>query len=51
MAACKTMREVLTEIRNTGNAVSMWGRMVGFEEFWAICGLPEIRTLEKRYGA
>jgi 2,3-dimethylmalate lyase len=51
MAACKTMREVLTEIRQTGNAVSMWDRMVGFDEFWAICGLPEIRTLEKRYGA
>ena len=50
MAACKTMREVLTEIRNTGNSVSMWDRMVSFEEFWAINRLPEIRALEKKYG-
>jgi 2-methylisocitrate lyase-like PEP mutase family enzyme len=50
MAACKTMREVLTEIRNTGNSVSMWNRMVSFEEFWAINRLPEIRALEKKYG-
>src|SRR5438128_2286502 len=28
MAACKTMREVLSEIRHTGNSVSMWDRMV-----------------------
>ena len=50
MAACKTMREVLVEIRKTGNSVSMWDRMVGFEDFWNICGLSDIRELEKRYG-
>jgi 2-methylisocitrate lyase-like PEP mutase family enzyme len=50
MAACKTMREVLTEIRATGNSVSTWDRMVGFEEFWAINRLPEVRELEKKYG-
>ena len=43
MAACKTMREVLVEIRKTGNSVSMWDRMVGFEDFWNICGLSDIR--------
>ena len=51
MAACKTMREVLTEIRQTGNSLSTWDRMVTFEEFWNIGGLPEIRELEKKYGA
>jgi 2-methylisocitrate lyase-like PEP mutase family enzyme len=51
MAACKTMREVLTEIRKTGNSLSTWDRMVSFEDFWNIAGLPEIRELEKKYGA
>jgi 2-methylisocitrate lyase-like PEP mutase family enzyme len=51
MAACKTMREVLEEILRTGNSVSMWDRMVTFEEFWKIGGLPELRELEKRYQA
>lgn len=51
MAACKTMREVLTEIKETGNSLTVWDRMVGFEEFWNIAGLPEIRELEKKYGA
>jgi len=51
MAACKTMREVLHEIRHTGNSVSMWDRMVPFEDFWAINRLPEVRELEKKYGS
>ena len=51
MAACKTMREVLVEIRKTGNSLSTWDRMVTFEEFWNIARLPEIRELEKKYGA
>jgi 2-methylisocitrate lyase-like PEP mutase family enzyme len=50
MAACKTMREVLTEIKASGNSLTVWDRMVGFEEFWALNRLPEIRTLEKKYG-
>jgi len=50
MAACKTMREVLTEIKETGNSLSTWERMVTFDEFWNIGGLPAIRDLEKKYG-
>jgi 2-methylisocitrate lyase-like PEP mutase family enzyme len=50
MAACKAMREVLSEIRQSGNSVSVWDRMVPFEEFWNIGGLPEIREMEKKYG-
>lgn len=49
MAACKTMREVLTDIRQSGNSLAVWDRMVSFEEFWAINRLPEIRELEKKY--
>jgi len=51
MAACKTMREVLTEIKETGNSLSTWERMVTFDDFWNIAGLDEIRKLEKKYGA
>lgn len=50
MAACKTMKEVLTEIRASGNSLSTWERMVTFDEFWEICRLPEVRAIEKKYG-
>jgi len=50
MAACKTMKEVLTEIRASGNSLSTWERMVTFDEFWDICRLPEVRAIEKKYG-
>ncbi|MBM3357513.1 MAG: isocitrate lyase/PEP mutase family protein [Betaproteobacteria bacterium] len=50
MAACKTMREVLTEIKESGNSLAVWDRMVGFDDFWRICGLDEIRELERKYG-
>ena len=51
MAAAKAMRDVLTEIRRTGNSVSTLDQLVGFEEFWELCGLSKIRELEKRYGS
>lgn len=51
MAACKVMREVLTEIKQTGNSLTVWDRMVGFEDFWEIAGLKDYRALEKKYGA
>jgi 2,3-dimethylmalate lyase len=50
MAACKTMSEVLVEIKETGNSLSTWDRMVSFEEFWKIADLGRIRELEKKYG-
>jgi 2-methylisocitrate lyase-like PEP mutase family enzyme len=50
MAACKTMRKVLTEIKASGNSLSVWDQMVSFEEFWNIAGLDEIKALEKKYG-
>lgn len=51
MAACKVMREVLTEIKETGNSISVWDRMVKFDEFWELADLRKIRELEKKYGA
>lgn len=51
MAACKTMREVLTEIRRSGNSLSTWDRMVSFEEFWKIADLDGIREQEKKYAS
>ena len=50
MAACKVMREVLTEIKTTGNSLATWDRMVGFDEFWEIAGLKSYREAEKKYG-
>ena len=50
MAACKTMREVLTEIRQTGNSLTVWDRMVDFNDFWQIGRLDEVREMEKKYG-
>lgn len=51
MAACKVMREVLTEIKETGNSLTVWDRMVRFDDFWEIAGLKDYRALEKKYGA
>lgn len=51
MAACKVMREVLTEIKKTGNSLTVWDRMVRFDDFWEIAGLKDYRALEKKYGA
>lgn len=51
MAACKTMQEVLAEIKRSGNSLSVWDRMIGFDEFWELAGLKDIRELEKKYGA
>ena len=51
MAACKVMRDVLTEIKETGNSLTVWDRMVKFDDFWEIAGLKEYRALEKKYGA
>jgi 2-methylisocitrate lyase-like PEP mutase family enzyme len=50
MAACRTMREVLTEIRASGNSLTTWDRMVAFDEFWELCDLKSIRELERAYG-
>ena len=50
MAAAKAMRDVLTDIKRTGNSLAVWDRMVAFDEFWEICGMSKIKALEKKYG-
>jgi 2-methylisocitrate lyase-like PEP mutase family enzyme len=50
MAACKTMVEVLTEIKQSGNSLSTWDRMVKFDDYWKIGGIDEVRQLELKYG-
>ena len=45
------LQEVLREIRESGNSLTVWDRMLGFDEFWNIAGLKEIREMEKKYGA
>jgi hypothetical protein len=44
------MREVLTEIKETGNSLQVRDRMVTFDEFWEIVGLKDYRAMEKKYG-
>ena len=50
MAAAKAMRDVLTDIKRTGNSLAVWDRMIPFDEFWEICGMSQVRALEKKYG-
>ena len=47
MAACKTMREVLSQIRDSGNSLAVWDRMVSFDDFWAIDRLGNSRAGEE----
>ena len=51
MAACKTMFEVLSDIKRTGNSVDVWDRMISFEDFWKIADLDGIRAQEKKYAS
>ena len=50
MAAVKAMRDVLTDIKRTGNSLAVWDRMVTFDEFWEIGGLSKVKALENKYG-
>jgi len=50
MAGARAMRETLAEIRRTGNADSVWERMMPLDELWEVSGLSRIRALEKKYG-
>jgi 2-methylisocitrate lyase-like PEP mutase family enzyme len=48
-AAAWTIFEVLREIKKTGNAASIWHKVGGFEDFYNIGGLQELKELEKKY--
>ena len=48
-AAAKVIFEVLREIKRTGNSEMVWDKIGGFEEFYNIGGLQELKALEKKY--
>ncbi len=50
MAATKAMRATLAAIREAGTPLPALGDMTGFDEFLDLIGLPEVRTLESRFG-
>jgi 2-methylisocitrate lyase-like PEP mutase family enzyme len=47
--AALATRDALAELRRTGDAGPLVGRMLGWEERQALVGLPEIEALEARY--
>ncbi|PPR64289.1 MAG: 2,3-dimethylmalate lyase [Alphaproteobacteria bacterium MarineAlpha4_Bin2] len=49
MAAAKTMREVLAEIRKSGTSEGVVDRMIGFDELWEINDMSSIREMEQKY--
>jgi 2,3-dimethylmalate lyase len=50
LAATRTVREVLDDIRSEGSPISvMEDRMLVFEEFTDLIGMPEIQELEERF--
>lgn len=51
LSATRAMQAILTVIRTTGTPISAMDKLVPFQEFLDLIGLPEIRTLEHRYGA
>jgi 2,3-dimethylmalate lyase len=48
-AYAKTATELAAELLRTGNTARFDDRMIGFEEFNDLVGLPAIRDAEKRY--
>ena len=48
-ALAKTAREVLKHLYDTGSTVGLEDRMIAFEDFNALVGLPEIRARESKY--
>jgi 2-methylisocitrate lyase-like PEP mutase family enzyme len=48
-AAAKAVRDVLTELKTEGTTERVIDRMIAFEEFNGLVGLPEYQALESRY--
>jgi 2-methylisocitrate lyase-like PEP mutase family enzyme len=47
--AAKAVRDILAEIKKTGTSAHLLDRMLNFEEFTSLMGLPEIYKLESKY--
>jgi 2,3-dimethylmalate lyase len=45
----RTMKENLIQIRTHGSPLPIMDRLVGFEEFLDVVGLPEITELGRRF--
>lgn len=48
-AAAKSMLDLMQELKNKGTTEPCMEKMIPFEEFNKLMGLPEIRELEKKY--
>ena len=49
LVVTKALRSLFSEIREYGTPERTAGRMVSFQDFLQVVGLPEIRELEKRF--
>jgi 2,3-dimethylmalate lyase len=50
-AIARTAKDVLTYLQQTGTTAGLEDRMIAFDEFNRLVGLPDIRAREKRYHA
>ncbi|HYC44160.1 MAG TPA: isocitrate lyase/PEP mutase family protein [Burkholderiales bacterium] len=50
LAAIPAMQSVLRELKAKGGIAEIRGKVTTFKEFTDIAGLPEVQTLEERYG-
>jgi 2,3-dimethylmalate lyase len=50
LAAIPAMQNLLRELKNTGSIAHMRDKVANFKQFTEIAGLPEIQTLEEKYG-
>jgi len=46
-AVAHTLREVMADLRRTGTTAGWSDRMLGFDDFTALVGLPDLRTREQ----
>jgi hypothetical protein len=44
------MRRMLRELKGKGSVADICSEVATFKEFTEIAGLPEVQTLENRYG-
>lgn len=49
--AAAAVRDAFAELRRTGDAAGLVGRMLSWEDRQALVGLPDIEALERRYAA
>ena len=51
LSAMAAMRTALARIKQDGTPVNLVSELIGFKEFTDFMGLPEVKALEKSYGA